>query len=278
MNGKIIHGLPNADYHGDTSAIGCSGLKAVLKSPAYYYGQYLDPRCPPEGDRETPGRFFGNLVHCALFEHPQFNARYRVGPAVASKALKAWKDFAAELPPGCQGITPAQYETAQRVRESVLAIPDMAEALASGHGEVSAYWTDEATGVRCKVRPDWVNPVGEDSVIIIDGKTFASADPHDFARQVVKMDYALQAAFYSHGYAKASGKNVLAFVFLVVADDYPHLASTMTLDEEAMSAGARRFRRALDSYAQCKKTGVWPGYSQSIQQIALPQWALQEYA
>jgi hypothetical protein len=271
----IYYGMPNADYHATVEAIGNSGLKAVLQSPAYYFGQYLDPDCPPESERETAGRRFGNMVHCVLFEREAFDTRYRVGPAVNSKAVKAWKDFAATLDDGVTALTPEEYVCALKVRESVLSIPDMASALSSGAGEVSAFWRDPATGVLCKCRPDWVHPVGDDAVILIDGKTYASAAEAEFARQVAKMAYHLQAAWYTDGYQIASGKRVLAFIFLAIADEYPHLANPMMLDEDSIAVGRRMYRRALDTYAECTRTGSWPGHGNDVKLIALPKWAME---
>jgi hypothetical protein len=269
----LYYGMPNAEYHGRIEAIGNSGLKAVLKSPAYYFGQYRDPGCPPESERETPARRFGNMVHCVLFEREAFDSRYKVGPEVNSKAVKAWKDFAATLGDDCTAIDSGEHARAMKVRESVLSIPDMASALSSGDGEVSAFWRDPQTGVLCKCRPDWVHPVGDDSVILIDGKTYASADQDEFARQVAKMDYHLQAAWYTDGYQIASGKKVLGFIFLAIADAYPHLANPLMLDEDSMSAGRRMYRRALDTYAECDRTGSWPGYGNDVKLISLPAWA-----
>jgi hypothetical protein len=272
----IYHGMPNDEYHGRIEAIGNSGLKAVLESPAYYFGQYLDPNCPPESERETPARRFGNMVHCVLFEREAFDTRYKVGPAVTSKAVKAWKEFEASLDDGCTALSPREYACAMKVRESVLAIPDMASALSSGHGEVSAFWRDPTTGVLCKCRPDWVHPVGDDAVILIDGKTYASADEAEFARQVAKMSYHLQDAWYSDGYQIASGKKVLGFIFLAIADEYPHLANPMMLDDDSRAVGRRMYRRALDTYAECSRTGSWPGYSNDVKLISLPAWAIKE--
>lgn len=266
--------LSNDDYHADRTALGVSGMKAILRAPAYYFGQYLDPFCPPPSERETPGRRFGSMVHCQLFEHPRFGERYRVGPDVTSKALKAWKDFAAGLPSGCDGITPVEYEAMKQVRRSALSIPDAASALADGMGEVSAYCVDEETGARLKVRPDWVHPAGDDAVILFDGKTYATADADEFAAQAGKMKYHMQAAAYSDVYAKASGKRVLAFIFIVIEDDYPHLANLVTLDDESMEAGRQLYRRAVTTYAECMKSGVWPGYGDSVKQASLRPWHL----
>lgn len=271
----IYLNVPIEQYHSEKFAIGCSGLKAMLKAPAYYFGQYLDPNCPPESERESPGRRFGNMVHAQLFEHESFAERYRVGPEVTSKALKAWKDFASTLPEGVEPITPAEYKTMQQVRRSALTIPDIASALAVGDGEVSAYAVDDETGVMVKVRPDWVHPAGPDSCILLDGKTFNTADTDEFTRQAARMSYSMQAALYSDFYAKASGKKVLGFVFLVIADEFPNLCNAVMLDDESLQAGRRLYRKALNQYAECMKSGVWPGHGGDVKVISLPKWAME---
>jgi hypothetical protein len=270
----IYHGIQNADYHADRSAIGNSGLKAVLRSPAYYYGQYLDPAKPESEDKpETAGQRFGNIAHTMLFEPDSFNARYAVGPDVRSRALKAWKDWAKDLPEGVEGIKPGEYAAAKRLRESVLAIPDMRAAFSEGHGEASAYFIDPATGERGKCRPDWAHPVGGEAVVLIDGKTYADASEAEFTRQIARMNYDMQAAWYTDGYEAATRKKVLAFLFLAIESDYPHQCNVMQLDAESLQVGRSKYRRALDQYAQCKALGSWPSYGNAVKLITLPAWA-----
>lgn len=278
-NPGIYYDIPIVEYHRDKTAIGNSGLKEVLDCPALYFGQNLDPERPTVGEeRDTAAQLFGNMAHCVLFEHQHFNARYRVGPEVATKALKAWKDFAATLPEGCDGIKPSQYASAKKIRQNALALPDLREALEhpGGRGEVSAYWRDERTGVLCKCRPDWVMPVRDDAVVLFDGKSYATGDTQEFGRQVPRMGYHLQAAWYGDGYARASGKNVLAFVFIVIGNEWPHPINLVMLDEDAIRAGQLMYRRGLDTYAECLRTGNWPGYAPGVKTITLPKWALED--
>ncbi len=279
MNPGIHYDIPIDQYHGDKSAIGSSGMKEILDCPALYYGQNLDPTKPTKEDRDSPAQVFGNLAHCALFEYQHFHERYRVGPQVHSKALKQWVEFkkACEAD-GVLPIDPGQYEAAMRIRQSALLDADLKRALLhpEGRGEVSAYWKDDATDVLCKCRPDWVMPVNDDAVVLFDGKTYSTGDANEFTRQVPRMNYHLQAAWYSDGYAKASGKTVLDFIFIVIGNEWPHPVNLMSLDEDAMRAGRLKYRRALDAYAQCLRTNEWPGYGPGIKTISLPKWALEE--
>lgn len=275
----LYYDIPNAVYHGDKTAIGNSGLKEVLDCPALYWGQNLDPNRPAREEKESAAQLLGNMAHCVLFEHAAFAGRYRVGPNVHSKNLKVWQDFKKECEAdGGSAIDSAQYATAMKIREQALAIPDLREALLhpEGRGEVSAFWRDDATDVLCKCRPDWVMPVREDAVVLFDGKTYATGDAQEFGRQVPRMNYHMQNAWYGDGYAKASGKNVLAFIFIAIGNDWPHPINLVMLDDEAIRAGQLKYRRGLDIYAECLRNGNWPGYAPGVKTINLPKWALEE--
>lgn len=267
----VIHGMDINDYHAITDAISKTGLDRIRRSPAHYYALTLDPKRPPE--KERAGQLEGQLAHCAILEPDEFLKRYAIGPDV-SRATKAWKEFEASLPPGTTGIKADQYAAAIHQQVSVHSLPDVAEALATGWPEVSAFWTDPETGVMCRCRPDWVHPVDDDAVILLDLKTYSDASPADFARQVARKRYHVQAAYYSDGYAAASGKTVLAFIFVCVESEWPYAASATVLDELSIEQGRTEYREDLRVYAECLRTGKWPGYGAGIHTISLPNWAI----
>lgn len=267
----VIHGMDINDYHAIADAISKTGLDRIRRSPAHYYALTIDPDRPPE--KERAGQLEGQLAHCAILEPDEFYKRYAVGPDV-SRATKAWKEFEAGLSPGVIGIKPDQYAAAIHQQVSVHSLPDVAEALATGWPEVSAFWTDPETGVMCRCRPDWVHPVDDDSVILLDLKTYSDASPADFARQVARKRYHVQAAYYSDGYAAASGKTVLAFIFVCVESEWPYAASATVLDELSIEQGRTEYREDLRAYAECLRTGKWPGYGAGIHTISLPNWAI----
>jgi exodeoxyribonuclease VIII len=275
----IYYDIPIGTYHGEKFAIGNSGIKEVLDCPALYHGQNLDPQRPAMSEKESAAQLFGNLTHCSLFEPHALNTRYLVGPQVHSKSLKVWQDFKKECEAvGATPVDSAQLASAKKIRENAMALKELKEALLhpGGRGEVSAYWRDDRTGVLCKCRPDWVMPVNDNAVILWDGKTFSSGDASEFARQVPRMGYHIQASWYSDGYTRASGKQVLAFVFIVIGNEWPHPINLVVLDEDAMRTGALMYRRGLDTYAECLKTGIWPAYPPGIKTISLPRWATEE--
>lgn len=265
----IYEGLDIDAYHAGPG-ISKTGLDDIDASPAIYYGRHIDPARPaPE---KKSGQLEGQLTHCAVLEPAEFGKRYAVGPDVSTRAVKAWKDFEAANPSRIC-IKPGEYDTAMRQADSIRRLPEVAEALKVGRAEVSAFWIDPATGELCRCRPDWTHYCGLDQAVLFDVKTCASASPREFARQVARKRYEVQAAFYSDGYAAAAGAQVLGFVFVAVEAQWPYAACAVMLDEESLDAGRRAYRRNLDTYAECRRTGVWPGYSSSIEIIRLPAWS-----
>lgn len=271
----VMPSLPAERYHA-IQAMSAGGLKRMRKSPAHFFGLQMSPDRPP--DDPTPAMINGTLVHCALFEPDQVAFRYSIRPADLdgrTAAGKLWLSEARQC--GREVITVDQYAAALRQAEAVRGIPDVAALLSEGQPEVSAFWIDEATGELCKCRPDWVSPAG-DGVILVDGKTTIDASPEGFARSMWNFDYWLQAAWYSDGYELATGKPVHGFVFACVESSWPHAAAAYMLDDDVLDKARAENRRLLNIYAECKRTGDWPGYPAEILPITLPRWALKEIA
>lgn len=262
------HDLPNEAYHSGPG-ISNSGLTDLARSPAHYYALHLDPKRPPR--EAKAGQLEGTLAHCAILEPGEFARRYVVGPNVR-RGTKAWDEFEAANP-GKVAIKQEQFDTAHAQAAAVRALPDVAALLSIGRSEVSAYWVDQATGHLCRCRPDWVHPVNDDSVILLDVKTYSDASPAEFARQVARKRYHVQDAFYSDGFEHASQKRVVGFVFVAVEDKWPFAACACMLDDDGREKGRVEYRRLLELYARCRATGVWPGYSDTVEVISLPSWA-----
>lgn len=265
----LIRGLSNATYHA-TAALGASGLKRLAQSPAHYYGAALHADRPVV--QPTPAMAAGTLAHCLILEPEALSSRYIVKPEGLDGRTKEGKAWTASVAPGLEVISADQLATAERQADAVFELPQIAELLATGEPEVSAFWIDDNTGTHCKCRPDWVTPVG-DGVILLDVKTGQDASPAGFARSVVRFGYHLQAEWYSTGFEKASGQRVLGFVFVVVESDWPHAAAAYMLDEEAMTKARDENRRLVALHAECTTRNDWPAYSSEIQPLSLPAWA-----
>jgi len=285
----LVLDMPIDAYHGDRRAISKSGLDLINRSPAHYFAAYLDDRAPPRGERA--GQLEGTLAHCAILEPAEFDERYAVLPADAPdrptdamrnaknpsessiRRVAFWDAFEAENR-GKRIITHAQREVALRQAESVWKLPEVAQALGRGAPEQSAYWVDPKSQALCRCRPDWVHNVGTSGVILLDVKTYSDASPDEFARQVARKRYHVQQAFYSDGWYHTTRREVLAFVFVAVEMEFPHVATPMCISQPGLEQGRREYDQDLATYMRCVKAGEWPAHSDTIVEIDLPNWAI----
>lgn len=286
----IYPALSNEDYHA-SPGISNSGLGDIAQSPWHFWSRRFHPDRPEP--IETPSQFDGTLAHCAILEPDEFEKRYVVLPDDAPrrpssvqrnakkpspetvKAIEWWDEWTAKTN-GARTITAEQRDVALRQRDAVLALPDVAAALSKGRPEVSAFWHDPETGVLCKCRPDWVHEPSAAGVVLLDVKTYSDASPREFRRQIARMGYHRQAAYYSDGYQLASGLRVLGFIFVCVEMPWPHAASAVMLDDESIELGRRNYRQHLNTYAECLARDEWPAYSTAIELVTLPAYAFGE--
>lgn len=145
-----------------------------------------------------------------------------------------------------------------------------------GHAEASIFWRDPETGLRCKIRPDWVVhpcqlfPHG----LIVDGKSTEDASGPEFARQAFNLEYALQAAWYVDGYQRAMGTDQPpAFIWLVQEKARPFAIAVYSCGDDLLAYGRRKYRRLLRLLARCHATKTWPGYPEAVQPLEVPAWA-----
>lgn len=290
----IVHNMPIADYHAST-ALSNGGLSDLAQCPAMFWANRLNPNRPPEVEKES--HLHGNLAHCAFFEPHEFDKRYVALPEDAPKkptaaqwaakkpspesvaAMEWWKDYGKQHS-GKRIITLEQATVAKLQAESLMALESvwgglsMRKLFVMGKPEVSAFWKDPLTGVRCRARPDFVVQINERQCILIDGKTYSSAERSEVVRQIARMGYYRQAGHYTVGYHIASGLEVVAFIFAFVETQYPYLAGSYMLGEESLSEGLLQQRELVDLYADCLRTNKWPSYTASTQVVDLPPYVM----
>jgi hypothetical protein len=179
--------MNNADYHAH-SAVSKSHLDQVARSPLHYWARYLDPnRIVPE---PTPAMAIGSAVHTHVLELDQWDARYVSAPDGIDRRTKAgkaeWEAFTAAAT-GRTVLPKADADLVMRMAHSVFSHPAAAMLLAlPGKAETTHMWTDAATGLQCKCRPDWLT---DDGRLLVDLKTTEDASPREFGQ--VDRDLAL---------------------------------------------------------------------------------------
>lgn len=142
-----------------------------------------------------------------------------------------------------------------------------------GTPEQSLFWIDEETGVWCRARLDWMPAAQPGRLILADYKTCVSVEPGALQRAVHQYAYFLQAAWYLDGVSALGIAQDAAFVFVAQEKQPPYLVTVFEVDSVALALGHERSHKARRLYAECSRSGRWPGYSLDVQVISLPPWA-----
>jgi hypothetical protein len=270
MNGITLD-LPESKYHAHP-ALSSTGARRILESPA---------RFDHWRKRQEPGKQaydVGHALHTKVLGIGAGTVAYpdeHITPsgAVSSKAATvAWAEE--QRAAGYTPVAPAQARKVDGMTEAVLAHPTARALLEKdGDPEASIFAKDEQTGVEMRARFDRLS-----TDIAIDLKTTARlANAEGFARVVAEHGYDVQQEFYERVYTQATGQERIPFVFIVVETEAPHLVGVHSLDVVWAQMGAAKVQRALETYAECTTSGVWPGYDTDVQLLSPPNWLTYQF-
>ena len=268
----VVDGLSAESYHADRTSISSSGLRALL-----------NPGCPAQFkyDRDhpqAPKREFdlGNAVHTAVLGegHDIVEITGFSDYKKADARLLRDEAYAAGKVP----LLPKEKVQVDEMAAAIRRHKDAGPLLAPGMGipERSIYWTDPATGVRCRVRPDWLI-VRPEITVIVDLKTTTDANPEACSKAIESYSYHQQGALYVDGVQAAGlAPEGARFFYVFQSKKAPYLITVRELADQDQDIGRARNERALRIYAECLANDEWPdwtGPADAIPQIGMPTWA-----
>ncbi len=249
----------NEQYHATRDIVSTSMIKKLLRSAAHL-------KAAESADKkETASQRLGTAAHAALLEPKLYAARY-----VVYKGRRQGKEYDkfVEANAGKIILSDAEETAVLGMKNGVLTYReiDLAKAIEIGTAELSIYWTDEETGVKCRIRPDTFSQHG-----MLDLKSTGDARPEEFIRQAVREGYDIQSAMYSEGMRRYLGE--LPFYFVAMEDEAPFECWVHQASESMLASGMRKFRESLRLFKECRETGQWPGYRGSFTTLEWPRWA-----
>jgi hypothetical protein len=259
----------DAETYHKWDAASASRLKLLKRSPAHLK-EYLD-----NGREDTDAFRIGRAFHAAVLEPDLFETRYGVASYGCDRRSKAGKDEWAALETTFgDGFVLKHHEHADiiRMRDNVLLHP-RAKKLFTGEGrnELSMVWDDVETGVRCKMRADRYHPTLTPGGCIGDLKSTRDASARAFERSAYDTGIYMQGALYLTG-SNANGLGAEHFAVIAVEKEPPYCVQAFVATPGMLSAGEEQFKTLLKTYAQCVKTGRWPGYAETFQPLDLPHY------
>lgn len=166
------------------------------------------------------------------------------------------------------------YTEAQDAVEAALrfvAKTELAGIFDAGESEQTVYWED--AGVPCKARPDRLSA---DQRIHLSVKTTAgSAQPDAWIRTQLPQ-YDTGMIHYERGIRAAGGPQDVRSVVLVVEQAHPFGCSLIALAPAWQELAEARYMRALHIWAECLKTGKFPGYQTAVCHAEPKPWQVAE--
>ena len=255
--------MSDADYFAH-SAINCSGLKLIAqKTPLHFKYQQTAPRV------ETKALILGSAIHCATLEPTEYRERYIVAPQIDKRTKEGKAAFSELEASGKIVLSHDDDELIYSVSQAVRNHKTASRLLTNGNAEVAVFGDIDGLKVKCKC--DYLR----ENVAIIDLKTTEDASQKGFMKSVLNYGYHQQAAFYMD-VMKSIGSPIEAFVFVVVEKSAPYAVGIYELDNAYIEMGRVLNQRAMDTYRECLETGNWYGYSNDIELLSPPSWAIKQ--
>jgi hypothetical protein len=281
----LRRGLPAAEYH-RLEAASASRLNCIRRQSPRHMRYRADNPMEP-----TPALVVGSAAHCLILEPETFERWYvvasqcsavtkagkRCGNAGRARVADGWLCgvHLGDNRPERSDVTILSADdmaTVEAIRDAVRGHPTAGKLLARRtDAELSATWTDAATGCPCKARLD--APLFADRSIV-DLKTTDDAGPDSFARSILNYGYDLQARHYVEA-ARANDVDVVHFWIVAVEKAPPHAVGVYRLTERNLQAIDATWRGLLKTYAGCHGSGVWPAYP-DVSDIEVPEFGLRK--
>jgi len=256
---NLKHDVPFDDYlHWEI--VSTSVLKEGRKSMAHMKAMF-------DGTREiivTDDMDLGSALHCAFLE-PELMPEKVVLWEGKRRAGKEWDAFKGEHSDKVI-LTPGYYEKLQGMTKSLRKHQFVKEWYGRIQ-DVEVSGQSEWCGVPIKGRCDALTDEP-----LVDLKKVADGDMRLFRRNAYHFGYHIQAAMYRRIFQRDR------FVLLTVEATPPYDVVPYELEADLLHHGETECIRLLQWWKNCCENSRWPGRSDEIQTLDLPEWVGSEAA
>jgi hypothetical protein len=126
----------------------------------------------------------------------------------------------------------------------------------------------EPNGIWCRACADWL--LQDRRISIYDVKTTTSAHPNAWVNRVSQLGHAFKAAWYSRAAQMVFDTADVRFRFIVQETSPPYALAVYEIDSEDMIQAEQDVGAAINWWAKCLETDIWPGYPPKVMQLPLP--------
>ncbi|MET8081851.1 PD-(D/E)XK nuclease-like domain-containing protein [Streptomyces sp. NPDC005303] len=262
--------LSNEAYHADKTSLSSSGARKLLppSCPAKFRWEQDNPQAPTktfDHGNAAHARVLGRGAELVLVDHDPWTTKAAKAEVAEARARGAIPLKRADL-----DMVDAMVAT---IRQHPLASALLDPAY--GAPEQSGFWIDEASGIRRRVRFDWLPSIQGGRLIIPDYKTTTDASNEAMQKDIAKYGYNQQADWYEDG-ARALDLGGVDAELLLIAQEKkpPYAVNVIGIEFGSRVIAEAKNRRAIEIFAECTESGHWPGYADNEPNyLALPGYA-----
>lgn len=270
-----IYNISEQEHRSLISYPSISELNLLDRAPIIYKHQILDGN----KSKSSKAQEEGTLIHLCILEHDKFLKKVKPLPNGVDFRLKKFADLKEQIElekqDGIFHVKQYEFDKYLEIRDAVLKISFAKDLLEEGAAEKTVIFDEESTGVRCRGRLDSCSIPGN---FILDIKT--TVDAKNFLKSVVDYKYHKQAAFYLDGFDSVTAPNEKPqeFYWIAVEKEAPYLCALYKASPEMLRIGRIEYRRQVELYKRCFMADSWPGISESVFTLDLPEWYSKRFA
>ena len=191
-------------------AISASQIKQYDKG-AYWFWKSSPFNPDKEPEKASDALAFGKLCHCMLLEPDEVKNRFEVVDFGKTRTNKKYAE-AVEAYPGKEIVNQDEMDRATKMIGEIGRHPLASRIIAGATAEMPYTWTDKETGLPCKCKIDAIKRT-KNGIVVIDYKT--SSDIQSVLNWPQKLQYPLQAEFYSQAVKEKYGEDPCEFIFII---------------------------------------------------------------
>lgn len=240
-----------------------TGLDYIERSPLDYWWKFLNPQREPYV--KSKDTLFDEALRMAVFQ-PELFAGHYVQYAKKDQTNVSKAEFAAmqraTSERGQEIISPSDYQKITEIKQYLLNHSACKEII--GNGIIGQAVRFKVADTEIKLLPHWIYA---ESVVVY---LYSDTDPSEqgFIKQCALKKHPKRAAL------QMDALEMDEFIFIVCGKESPYKIGVYQLDQRAIDFGREQYLKNAATYAECLKTGVWPGLPQKIEVVTLPEWAL----
>jgi len=294
VHGQVVHDAMDRylSAPGESSSL----LKKAMQSPRHYYVEKTAQLPEKEGAHFT----FGTFCHSAVLE-PGLFEKVKVMPDASLSTLDGCRSrllylcdalgVCADVDLNDWPIARVRSQIKERTRQAEEAgftfvsetdakIIDFIRSGFNTYGggilpklmryaqtETSMYGTDEATGLKVKIRPDGMllsENFGINAILSV--KTTSAGSLRQFYSDCAKFKYELAEGMYLQVASEITGRPFTATLMLMIQSVAPYGVALLFWDSEDLEIGKQKYRKALETVKRCRDANRWPGFDSEAEE------------